>query len=476
MARDRSVVTGKFSPVNDKLTGAQVVDSKRGKKWRITAELPRHEGKRNRKYRDVYGSERAARRAMHEFVMELNQNLVTSGISNRIDIDSNMTFGEMMEEWLEANRNKEKPKRLTWEKYVGMARNHIKPCLGHIKLRDMAPYHLYQYQEIKLGEGQKIGGGKLCANTVKKHLSLISNVLGRAVKKGLIRDNPSKLIDREGGNSSPAVAVNCFRVEELSDLLAKLESLYALRRAGKKVKNRPETIEKLKGLGFTEEEIKSPKALHKLKVTQLYPIVYLGAATGMRLSELLALQWENVDLRTGKIKVYESSHYGTKKDGEESGHHINPTKEGHVKSDIDLSPGDIEFLKSHHLEQRVKKMRYVGSYTDRGLVFARNDGSHLRNDTVCRVFTGFARSINYTQTFHALRHTHITILIAAGVPPVYIARRAGHLKPSTTTDWYSHAEKTAIPNLGLIYHDSLTKVVQGSSEHNINCEVIRGTG
>ena len=59
---------------------------------------------------------------------------------------------------------------------------------------------------------------------------------------------------------------------------------------------------------------------------------------------------------------------------------------------------------------------------------------------------------------------------------MYIAKRAGHMKPSTTTDWYSHAEKTAIPNMGLIYHDSLTKVVQGSSEHNVSCEVIREKG
>ena len=48
---------------------------------------------------------------------------------------------------------------------------------------------------------------------------------------------------------------------------------------------------------------------------------------------------------------------------------------------------------------------------------------------------------------HSLRHTNITMQIAAGVPPVTVAGRAGHARTSTTTDIYSHflknSDKTA---------------------------------
>lgn len=99
-------------------------------------------------------------------------------------------------------------------------------------------------------------------------------------------------------------------------------------------------------------------------------------------------------------------------------------------------------------EQLKRRVRYRGSYTDLGLVFAKNNGSYLRNDTVSSGFTAFARGIGVTVTFHGLRHTHITLLLGSGVPDMYVARRAGHQKTSTTTDSYGHADKTVGPNLG----------------------------
>ena len=47
------------------------------------------------------------------------------------------------------------------------------------------------------------------------------------------------------------------------------------------------------------------------------------------------------------------------------------------------------------------------------------------------------------RTVHSLRYTNITMPIAAGVPIVTVAGRAGHARTSTTTDIYSHFLKTA---------------------------------
>lgn len=59
------------------------------------------------------------------------------------------------------------------------------------------------------------------------------------------------------------------------------------------------------------------------------------------------------------------------------------------------------------------------------------------------------------RTVHSLRHTNITMQIAAGVPLVTAAGGAGHARTSTTTDIYSHFlksfDKTAAEKLEQLF-------------------------
>ena len=58
-------------------------------------------------------------------------------------------------------------------------------------------------------------------------------------------------------------------------------------------------------------------------------------------------------------------------------------------------------------------------------------------------------------SLHSLRHTNITLQIAAGVPIVTVAARAGHARASTTSDIYAYAlrstDKLAADKLGNIF-------------------------
>jgi integrase len=155
----------------------------------------------------------------------------------------------------------------------------------------------------------------------------------------------------------------------------------------------------------------------------------------MRLSEVLALRWENIDFTNKHILVYTSSHYSKKKHG--GGHHTKNTKENEPKSYIKISDEDVMFLKQHRKSQAEHKMKYRAEYKDNGLVFTKKDGTYLRNDTVSKAFTKFAQSINIDITFHGLWHTHCTLLIAAGVPSMFVAERTGHKKVSTVDDMYN---------------------------------------
>lgn len=469
MARGEYVVTGNFSPVKDKRTGQQVLDPEKGKKWRITAELPRRGGKRNRKYRDVYGSERKAREETYKFVAEVNRSIALHGIPDRSNASAaRITFGECMEMWLEANRDSGKLARRTWEDYSGVAKKHVIPLLGDLLLQDVLPFHIAKYRDVKLKEGKRLEGGRLSSATVNKHLSLISDVLEDAAspERGLIPHNPARLVARAAGSRNRTTAVvNCLSRQQLIGLLGKLAALYSLRRAPDSVKNRPETIAELKGSGLTDKEINSPKALFKFKVAMLYPIVYLAAVTGMRLSELLALTWEDVDFESRRIRVFESSHFGRKGENGEAAHHINRTKEGKPKAPIDISARDVDFLKNHRRDQEQQRRRYRGEYYDNRLVFAKKNGSYLRNDTVGSEFTAFARSVGMQVTFHGLRHTHCTLLLEK-VPTMYVSRRLGHLLTSTTDDIYAHVDKAGGVNLSQVFRSILFGDVELPSGEN----------
>ncbi len=445
MSNKLDIVTGDYFPVTNPKTKKQIV-TKEGRKWQIVAYLPRQYGdeRRPRKYHNIHGSERYAQRETQKFITQLNEELNESYIPNDFSIDTaKINFGDYLQTWLQNSKRRLKTK--TWESYCMIANRHILPLMGHIPLNKVTPYHISTYKEKKLSED-------LDLSTVNKHLTVISGTLEDAAlpEKRLIPYNPATLVRRAKGGNRNMAAVNCLDAEELNNLLSRLSVLYSMRGA----KKTTEVIEKLKYLGFTDKETKSPKALHKLKTAQLYPIVYLAAKTGMRLSELLALKWNDIDFNKKEILVVRSSHYG-KKEGKESSQHYNTTKEGIPKSYIDITEKDIEFLKQHKKEQAKQRLFYSDRYYNNNLIFARKNGTHFRNDTVSGCFSEFAKTNGFSITFHGLRHTHLTFLAAARVPMMYVARRAGHFKVSTTHDFYSHAEKTTGFHLGEIFEHTM---------------------
>ncbi len=195
----------------------------------------------------------------------------------------------------------------------------------------------------------------------------------------------------------------------------------------------------------------------------------------MRLSEVLALEWDDIDFREKRIQVYRSSHFGIKEPGEDSAHHINSTKEGKPKCYIDISDEDVEFLKKYKIEQQKRRLQYRRTYHDNNLVFARKNGLYIHNSTVTKNFTNFAHTNGFNISFHGLRHTHITLLLAEGVPVTDVAIRVGHQRPSTTSDIYWHAEqagKSKQNNLGDLFVDIMRSKKQYSDEELIKAEKI----
>jgi integrase len=107
---------------------------------------------------------------------------------------------------------------------------------------------------------------------------------------------------------------------------------------------------------------------------------------------------------------------------------------------LSLPPGAVAVLREHKVPQMELRMQLgLGKLPDDALVFCRLDGSPIPPNDLSRDWARACRSLQLPAvSFHALRHTHASALIAAGHDVVAISKRLGHAKPTTTLRTYAH--------------------------------------
>jgi integrase len=153
----------------------------------------------------------------------------------------------------------------------------------------------------------------------------------------------------------------------------------------------------------------------------------------MRGGEVTALQWNNIDLEKGIIKV-EHTLIGKGKGVFELG----TPKTTSLYRSIKIGNTLINILKQHKLYQKEMKLKYGQWYTNSNWVCTKENGEHITTDSIKYL----SRVVNYELMikfdFHSLRHTHATMLLESGANIKDIQKRLGHSKLSTTMDTYSH--------------------------------------
>ena len=81
----------------------------------------------------------------------------------------------------------------------------------------------------------------------------------------------------------------------------------------------------------------------------------------------------------------------------------------------------------------------LGKMPDDAPLFGDIDGNPPSPNAFSAAWSDFAERIGMPEvTFHALRHTHASQLIDAGVDIVTISKRLGHAKPDITLRVYAH--------------------------------------
>jgi len=302
------------------------------------------------------------------------------------------TVAEFLKAWLEKRAGA--VRETSWDSYRAIVHGHLIPALGQAPLRALTPLDVQGYITTKLA-GKKDAQGKqiakpLSPGTVRKHVAVLREALGHAVKWGLIVRNVCDLVEK------PRVARKEMRVWDQEQTQV-----------------------------FLAEAKRS---------SSYYPLYLTAISTGMRAGELLGIPWSNIDFLLGTARVARTFYrMGGKQLFQEP-----KTEKG--RRVVDLLPTVIEVLRDVKAKQDAIKREFGSAYTDLGLVFCQPDGKplHLHN-IVTRDFRRVTKKAKLPRIrFHDLRHSHATDLLAHGEHPKVVQERLGHYDPAFTLRVYSH--------------------------------------
>jgi integrase len=288
--------------------------------------------------------------------------------------------------WLDDN-NHITPKTL--ERYRQLAEQQIIPHLGGITLQNLRPAQIQEWHRTILREGGA-GGRPLSARTVGHAHRVLHRALERALRL--------EIVARNAASTVPPPKVEVAEIAILS----------------------PEQI---------------THVLARLTGHPLHAIVAFALGTGMRRGEICALQWGDLDLDAAIVRIERSLEETA------DGLRLKAPKTRHGRRTVTLPANVVEILRAHRLaltEQRMKLAQ--GRPAPGDLVFPLPDGSPYPPDKLSRDWLRIVTARKLPRImFHALRHSHASALIAAGLDVVTISRRLGHGSPAITLGVYAHA-------------------------------------
>lgn len=159
-----------------------------------------------------------------------------------------------------------------------------------------------------------------------------------------------------------------------------------------------------------------------------YAVMIYG---GLRPGEAVGLKWEDLDGDNLRIR-----RAVTEADGKRS---LASTKTRRSRT-VPLSPYALRALARHRRRQAEWRLKLGGTYEDNDLIFASETGGIMNPNKIgTRSFKPLLKKLGLPKLrLYDLRHTHATLLLAAGEHPKVVQERLGHASITLTLNTYTH--------------------------------------
>lgn len=394
-------------------------------------EIASVDGKRKRKTKSGFKTKREARDA-GKLAQQAYEN-----IGQPIE-PSEMSVADFMDQWIE-NDCRLSCKDVTVKGYEKKIRLYIKPSIGEYKLKSINREMLQSFITKMFNEG-------FSRNTISSIRGIITKAFDYAVDNHYIVTSP---------------AIKLTTPKNLQPKQTTRQKLHVYI-PGDKIK---EIFER-----FPEG-------------TAAYIPLMLAYHCGLRLGEIYAVTWEDIDFENKTLAVNRQVQWFQEERTKEEIKANNGTKEANggywyfsepkYKSYrvIDLDKELLNILKKEKQKQDRAKLyyeeHYIKYYCDDKLNFTgknpnyivspinkihtdnteneinficrRDDGSYVSPRTMQHVSSVIHKQLNFPEyDTHSLRHTHATMLMENGVDMVYIQHRLGHKDISVTMNIYTN--------------------------------------
>lgn len=292
-----------------------------------------------------------------------------------------MKYSEWLEEWLE-NYVRLMAKSRTYTRYSEIVSDHINPILGDYEIDELSPFVLQKYVTGLSQNGNLRTGKALAVNSINAIITVLQGSLRVAYKLHLIKDNIGNDILRP---KSREKQVQCFSIEEQ-----------------RKIEN----------------------AVFESKKSYLIGIV-ICLYTGLRIGELLALKWEDIDFQNRIIHITKSCHDGKREDSS-FGKIIDTPKTPSSVRDIPIPKNLLGILRTYKKAPDL----WIISDGKREMTTRR----YQRNFESLLIKLGIPH-----RGFHALRHTFATRAAERGVDIKTLSEILGHKSSAITLNRYVHS-------------------------------------
>lgn len=349
--------------------------------------------KRVQKTRHFKGTKAEAKRALSQFIREIEYGL-------KVDSDK-ITFGRYSEQWI-ADRitsGNLAPATILRDKQLLKKLNNY---LENIQLKDIdAPTVRTLYALLAddgLGQASMIKAAIVLKLIFKQAVAddiLIRNPCDSVPSPKQKKSNVSRALDKKG------VAKLIKKLEEIENK----EYPNAKENQRQKVSNRAHTM-----------------------------AVRIILSTGMRKSEVLGLAWSDIDFDNSILSVRYTLDRITGKLKE-------PKTESGIR-DISLDNDILGNLRKWKLMQK-DYLDYLGVEQSAGApVITSESGTRINSSNLARWWRQFCDSNGFEGLrLHDLRHTSATLLVSSGLNIKAISARLGHSSVGITLDLYAHAQR-----------------------------------